>query len=131
MDEFVVHTGLVAAFPRPAGPRTGEEGLEVIQAGRVEACPLPAGRHGGEDEDLVVAVGKDELVLEEGGVQLTWMPFALVFPRAVPVPGTFQGWHYTWELEDVDAGEHPDLDHHQRCRRGSEVLESPMWCEPP
>ena len=92
MDEFVTHAGLVAAFPRPAGPRTGEEDLDVIQAGRVEACPLPACPRGGEDEDLVVVVSEDELVLE-GGVQLTWMMFVPVFPRAIPVPGTFQGWH--------------------------------------
>ena len=41
MDEFVIHAGLVAAFPRPAGPRTGE-GLCVIQAGKVAERPLPA-----------------------------------------------------------------------------------------
>ena len=91
MDEWVIHAGLVAAIPRPAVPRTGEEGPEVIQAGRVEAFPRPAGPRGGEEEDLVAVVGKDELVLEEGGVQLTWMTFAPVFPRALPVPGTFQG----------------------------------------
>ena len=49
MDDFVIHAGLVAAFPRLAGPRTGEEGLCVIQAGRVAERPLPAGPRGGED----------------------------------------------------------------------------------
>ena len=64
MDEFVTHTILVAAISRPAGPRTGEKGLDFIQAGRVKAFPPPAGSRGGENEDLVVVAGKDELVLE-------------------------------------------------------------------
>ena len=52
MDEFVIHAGLVAALPRPAGPRTGEEGL----------CPLPADPRGGEDD----APSMDEWVIHAG-----------------------------------------------------------------